>query len=169
MRAIAIAVAFIALPVAGARAEDGCDRFAWSLASERAAFAQAQKETLTDGATLAAIPTAAFALRLRPDSEVTFVVPPERKPKAQHWSGAVLHFPAPPRAGIYQVTLSDEAWIDVVQNGRYAREVGHTGRSDCPGVRKSLRLELTAEPFALQISGARVEAITAAVSAAKTE
>ena len=42
--------------------------------------------------------------------------------------------------------LSDDAWIDVIQNGRYARSVGSTGRSDCPGVRKSVRLDLDAEP-----------------------
>lgn len=41
----------------------------------------------------------------------------------------------------------------MVQNDRYARSVGSTGRSDCSGVRKSVRFELTAAPFVLQLSG----------------
>ncbi len=64
-----------------------------------------------------------------------------------------MRVPAPEKAGVYQVSLSDEAWIDVVQDGRYARSVGSTGRSDCPGLRKSVRFELSASPFVVQISG----------------
>ena len=41
----------------------------------------------------------------------------------------------------------------MIQNGRYARSVGSTGRSDCPGVRKSMRLDLDASPVVLQVSG----------------
>jgi hypothetical protein len=166
---ITAAIALIAASAASARAEDGCDKFAWSLAPERAAFAKVQSEPAADVVKLDMTAALAVRLKLHADNELKFVMPPERKPKAEHWSGAVVQFSAPPRAGIYQVTLSDEAWIDVVQNGRYAREVGHSGRGDCPGVRKSLRLELAAEPFALQLSGAQVEAITVSVNAAKTE
>jgi hypothetical protein len=67
--------------------------------------------------------------------------------------------PALAKAGIYQITLSDDAWIDVIQNGRYARSVGSTGRSDCPGVRKSVRLDLDASPVVLQVSGVAPETI----------
>ena len=80
-------------------------------------------------------------------------MPPERQPRSERWFGGAIRFPALDKPGIYQVTLSEEAWIDVVQNDRYARSVGSTGRSDCPGLRKSVRLDLTGAPFVLQISG----------------
>ena len=69
-----------------------------------------------------------------------------------------------PSNRFYQVTLPDEAWIDVAQDGRYARSVGSTGRSDCPGLRRSLRLELAASPFVLQLSGVSSDVIVIAIS-----
>ena len=60
-------------------------------------------------------------------------MPPERKPRTEQWHGGMVRLPALAKPGIYQITLSDDAWIDVIQNGRYARSVGSTGRSDCPG------------------------------------
>jgi hypothetical protein len=70
-----------------------------------------------------------------------------------------------PSTGTYQVTLSDEAWIDVIQDGKFLRSIGSSGRSDCPGVRKSVRFELKPEPFVLQLSGVILETIVVAISA----
>ena len=145
-------------------ADDGCEKFAWSLARERAAFAAPDKTTVAAGETLTALPTGAMVIRLQPAAQASFVMPPERKPKTEQWHGGMVHFPALPKSGIYQITLSDEVWIDVVQNGRYARSVGSTGRSDCPGVRKSLRLDLDASAFALQLSGVAPDTIAIAIS-----
>ena len=86
------------------------------------------------------------------------------KPKAEHWFGGVVRLPAMAKPGIYQVTLSDEAWIDVIQDGHYARSIGSTGRSDCPGLCKSVRFELNASPFVVQLSGVTTEMIAVAVS-----
>ncbi len=108
-------------------------------------FAAADKTTIAAGETLAALPAGALVIRLQPGAQAIFEMPPERKPRsgAVAWRhGAIA--PALPKPGIYQITLSDDAWIDVIQNGRYARSVGSTGRSDCPGVRKSVRLDLDA-------------------------
>jgi hypothetical protein len=46
-----------------------------------------------------------------------------------------------------------------------ARSVGSTGRGDCPGLRKSVRLDLTASPFVLQISGVSSAAVNVAIGA----
>jgi hypothetical protein len=54
--------------------------------------------------------------------------------------------------------------INVIQDGRYARSIGSTGRSDCPGLRKSARFELNASPFVVQLSGVTTEMIAVAVS-----
>jgi len=74
-----------------------------------------------------------------------------------------MSLPAPDRPGLYQVTASGDAWIDVVQDGRFVKSVGSTGRRDCPGLRKSLRFELHPAPFVIQVSGVASETITLAV------
>ncbi len=155
-------------PVAGpALAQDtGCDKFAWSLTRERALFAAAGKRPLAAGAELAVIPADAIALRLQPAGQATFVLPPERKSKLENWFGGGVRLPAPGKSGSYQVTLSQEAWIDVVQDGRYARSTGSTGRSDCSGLRKSVRFELNATPFVVQLSGVATETIDVAIGRA---
>ena len=160
-RSSLIVLALLAL-LGPAAADDGCEKFAWSLARERAAFAAADKITIAAGETLAALPAGALVIRLQPGAQAAFEMPPERKPRTEPWHGGMVRLPALPKPGIYQITLSDDAWIDVIQNGRYARSVGSTGRSDCPGVRKSVRLDLDAAPVVRQVSG--VAAATSAVT-----
>jgi hypothetical protein len=171
MRSIDVSIVVLAallvsasVPVGAAQEVAGCDKFAWPLTKERAWFAAADKVTVTAGGTLAVVPRGAFVVRLQPGGRASFALPPERQPKSSGWFGGAVSLPAVARSGIYQVTLSDEAWIDVVQDGRYARSVGSSGRHDCPGMRKSVRLELEATRFVLQLSGAASDAITVAVS-----
>jgi hypothetical protein len=168
MRADVIILAILAAmaSVAGpAMAQDaGCDKFAWPLTHERALFAAADKRPLIAGAELAAIPANAIALRLQPAAQAMFVLPPERKPKSENWFGGGVRLPAPEKPGSYQFTLSQEAWIDVVQDGRYARSIGSTGRGDCSGLRKSVRFELNATPFVVQLSGVATETVDLAIS-----
>jgi hypothetical protein len=148
-----------------ARADDaGCDKFAWHLNRERALFAATDKRPLAAGAELAAIPTQAIVLSLSPAGKATFTLPPERKPKTENWFGGIVRLTEPEKAGTYQVTLSEEAWIDVVQDGRYARSIGSTGRSDCTGLRKSVRFELDAAPFVVQLSGVATKNVEVAIS-----
>ena len=160
-----VAVALLALLGPARAADDGCEKFAWSLARERAAFAATDKTTVVAGEALAALPASALVIRLQPGAQASFAMPPERKPKTEQWHGGMVRLPALTKPGIHQITLSDDAWIDVIQNGRYARSVGSTGRSDCPGVRKSVRLDLDASPVVLQLSGVAPDAITVAIGA----
>ena len=153
-----VVAALIAL-LAPAAAEDGCEKLAWSVARDRAAFAAPDKTTATSGETLTSLPPGALVIGLQPGAQAAFEMPPERKPRTEPWHGGMVRLPALAKPGIYQITLSDDAWIDVIQNGRYARSVGSTGRSDCPGVRKSVRLDLDASPVVLQISGVASETI----------
>jgi hypothetical protein len=152
-----------AMPSAFAQ-DAGCDKFAWSLAQERTLFAAAGKRALVSGAELAAIPKEAIVLSLQPAGQATFVLPPERKPKSENWFGGGIRLPAPEKPGSYQVTLSQEAWIDVIQDGRYARSIGSTGRSDCSGLRKSVRFEFDATPFSVQLSGVTTDIVVVAIS-----
>ena len=162
LRSPLIVLALLALP-GPAAADDGCEKFAWSLARERAAFAAADKTTTAAGETLAALPAAALVIRLQAGAQAAFEMPPERKPRTEPWHGGMVRLPALPKSGIYQISLSDDAWIDVIQNGRYARSVGSTGRSDCPGVRKSVRLDLDSAPGVLQVSGVAADTIAVTI------
>ena len=152
---------------AASAAQEGCEKFAWSVARELAWFAASDKTSVPAGETVAGFSERAVVIRLQPAAQASFELPPERKPKTDQWFGGTVRFPAVERAGIYQITLSDEAWVDIVQDGRYARSVGSSGRSDCPGLRKTVRLEMAPIPFAVQISGVSSDAITIAISPAK--
>jgi len=168
MRAVGLlCVAMLGLAHQVSVAEDGCEKFAWSLARERGWFAAPGKPTFTSGDSLPAIPSGAFTLRLQTAGEAAFALPPEKKPRVDRSFSGIVRLPAPDRAGIYEVTFSDDAWIDLVQDGRYARSVGATGRSDCPGLRKSVRFELGPTPLVLQLSGVPTDAIVVAVTPAE--
>jgi hypothetical protein len=161
-----LAFALLAAPVS-AEAADGCDKFAWPLTQEQQQLAAALTMAAKAGDTLTGLPRAALVLELAAPADAKYTMPPERKPKAEKWFGGALSFPAPTKAGIYQITLSDEAWVDLVQDGRYARSVGSTGRSDCPGLRKSVRFEVSASPFVLQLSGVTTGTIKLTVAPAQ--
>ncbi len=167
MRGIALSTAaFVALlvPAETAEAGDGCDKFAWSVARELAWFSAPDKVNVTSGARLATRPSGAFVMRLKPAGEASFVLPPERTPRSDGSFGGTVSFPVVERAGIYQVTLSDEAWVDVIQDGRFVRSVGSSRRRDCSSVQKTVRLELAATSFVLQVSNVASDAIVIAIS-----
>jgi hypothetical protein len=159
-----VGLALVAQLVPASATDDGCEKFAWSLARERAWFAVSDKTSVTAGETLAAIPKGAFIIKLQPASQASFALPPERKSRSDQWFGGIIRFPAVERPGIYQVTLSEEGWIDVIQDDRYARSIGSSGRSDCIGIRKSVRLEIDRKPFVLQLSGVASDKIVVAIS-----
>jgi hypothetical protein len=88
-----VAIALIGL-LGPAAADDGCEKFAWSLARERAAFAAADKTTIAAGETLAALPAGALVIRLQPGAQASFEMPPERKPRTEQWHGGMVRLPA---------------------------------------------------------------------------
>jgi hypothetical protein len=93
----------------------------------------------------------------------SFVLAPERLPTPGTFGGTV-HLPQIMMPGIYQVTVSQDAWLDVIQEGRHARAVGSSGRRDCPEVRKSVRFELVAGSVSLQFSRVAGPTITVVIS-----
>ncbi len=135
-----------------------CDRFAWSVKREQTAFASAGLPVLTSGSALPAEKMAG-TLQLKPVAELAFPLPPERTPKPGTFGGFIT---APGISdGVYQVTLSDDAWIDVFQDGRTSlKSLGGSGKKGCPSVRKSIRFELSAGPVTIQISGTTAERIS---------
>jgi hypothetical protein len=78
---------------------------------------------------------------------------PERAPKSNENFAGFIQSPAPAKAASYKITLSSEGWIDVVQDGRRVRSITSTGVRGCESVRKSVKFDLAAAPFVVQISG----------------
>jgi hypothetical protein len=129
---------------------DGCTSFAWPLAIEREWFTTANLPSYASGSSLSAFPQS-FALKLIPVQDAEFPARPE-KPATHGWGGFIL-LASPGKPGLYQITLSENAWIDVIQAGGRLAAQAHTGRPDCTAMRKSVRFELGAAPVTLQLSG----------------
>ena len=158
---------FLTLTILGAApslADDAaCKSFKWDLSREQG-WLQTSPPALASGATLAKAEGAA-ALLLSPVDGFAFAVAPEHKPAAGSF-GAILSLPALDKAAIYQVTLSDEGWIDVIQDGASVKSGAFSGAKGCPGLRKSVRFDLKPGPVTLQITGVKAQTINVAIGPA---
>ena len=159
---LSIATACFALVATAALAQEpvGCDKFKWPVDREMAALRAPDLKKLPSGADVAAQPFAA-TIALRPPQEARLPMPPERAPKDGTFAGFVSFKGLP--AGLYSVSLSAPAWLDVAQNGHFLKPKTFGGVQGCDGIRKVVKFELTAEPFVLQISGAAADSIAGAV------
>jgi hypothetical protein len=165
MRTRALVVAFLlfsAVPVWAAEEPSGCDKFKWNIDHERAALTAPDRAKLTSGSELTAMPSTGMILSLQPPADAKLPTPPERAPKDGTFAG-FTSFKTAPKAGIYTISLSTGAWIDVVQDGHALKPKGFSGATDCDGIRKTMKYELSASPFVLQISGAREDSISVAI------
>jgi hypothetical protein len=70
---------------------------------------------------------------------------------------------ARPKAGLYTISLSAGAWIGVVQDGHALWPRFFSGATDCDGIRKAMKYQLSASPFVLEISGAKENSISVAI------
>jgi hypothetical protein len=138
--------------------DSGCAKFKWSIAKERALFAA---PTPVGAGAVLEVGAAAYRVALADNDEVAYPARPERASKAGT-HGAVLTF-AVKDDGLYDVTLSDEGWIDVVDHGQRISSSDFSGQKACPGVRKSVRFSLKAGDFTLQLSNVEGKAINIAV------
>lgn len=147
-------------------APSGCAAFKWPLDNERKAFEDKAIESVASGAARGTFEAQAFSLALLPDTEVPFTLPPAKRKKdaeTEHF-GAIIAFSAPVKAGTYQVTLSGEGWIDLIQDGKSLKSAAHSGVKDCPGLRKSVRFAVGEAPVVLQISGVPEASIKVAIA-----
>lgn len=155
--ALIVAVALAACPAFAA--ENGCDKLAWPLERERALLAKATPADDVEQPLGAAI-----VVRLAPQQLAQLGTPPERPPKSPSPFAGVARFAAAPKPGEYQVTILNDGWVDAVQDGVRLKSLSFTAVPDCPGVRKSVRFELGARPFVVQVSDAKSDAIAIVVT-----
>lgn len=163
-RRLVFAATFLALAgPAWAQDNSACATFKWPLAVEKSWFEAGDLPNVASGTERAELAEGALTVTLKPATEVAFTLPPEGKPKPDKPMGALLTFARVAKPGRYQVTLSDEAWIDIVQDGAYRPSLEFSGVHGCPGLRKSVRFELSEAPLMLQLSSASAQRIKVAI------
>jgi hypothetical protein len=160
MKKVAISLfVFLAGTSVTMAANAGCDAFKWPVTREQALFPAAP--AAQSGGAVAVGQAVDFTLAAV--DTISFAVPPERAPAAGTF-GATASVAVPPE-GELQISLSDEAWIDVIQDGQAVKSAGFSGVKTCPGIRKSVRFKLTPGAATIQLSGAKKEDLKVAVLA----
>ena len=147
----------LAAPAHGQQA-DPCASFKWSVAREKQAFTGAQLPILKSGAQYPGI-LSGVTVALGPQDKVDYPQPPIHKPNGTPSNGAFIAVAPLAVGGTYQVTLSDEAWVDLVQDGKIIRSSTFSGAQGCPGIRKSVKFKLAQGPLTIEISDARSERV----------
>ena len=142
-----------AAPALAAEEPSGCDKFKWNIDRERAAL------TAPDRVKLA---STGMTLALLAPAEAKLPSPPERAPKDGTFAG-FASIKSAPKAGIYTVSLSAGGWVDLVQDGHFLKPKAFSGATDCDGIRKTMKYEIGASPFVLQISGPRENSVSVAI------
>jgi hypothetical protein len=51
----------------------------------------------------------------------------------------------------------------VVQGGHFLKPKGFSGATNCDGIRKTMKYEISASPLVLQISGSKEESVSVAI------
>ena len=143
----------------------GCDRLSWSVASEREWFSGPKLTHRVSGARLRKIDRA-VELALEPTGDTHLFLPPERPPSPNSYSGEVTFFGVP-KPGLYQVTVADDAGIDVFENGARLKRVAQTSAENCRGIRRSARFVLVPGDLVLvELTGAAKTSIKVAFAEA---
>ena len=151
-----------AAPAWAAEEPSGCDKFKWPIERERAALTAPDRARLASGSEQAALPLSGITLALVAPADAGLPMPPERAPREGTFAG-FTSFKTAPKAGLYTISLSAGGWVDVVQDGHSLKPRAFSGVTDCEGIRKSVKYELSASPFVLQISGSKENAISIAI------
>lgn len=164
MKAFAILFAAgLGLPgLAHAAEPSGCDKFKWPVTHEQAALSAASLAHLQSGGALPL--DAAADIQLAPFAEAKLDMPPERAPKASPSYAAEIKLDAPASAGTFKISISQEGWIDVIQDGHFVKPTAFSGATDCAGLRKSVKFSLDAKPATIQFSSVKGQDISVIVS-----
>jgi len=158
-----ILLALVLLSNAASAAEpSGCAAFKWPIDRERAVLTAPNPGQLASGVELAAPPPTAIALSLRPTVAANLPTPPERASTPDRFAG-FLRIKQVAKPGTYTIALASGGWVDLMQGGSLLKPSAFSGATDCEGLRKLVRYELSAEDVLLQISGVGADTITLAI------
>lgn len=149
----ALALGLLPAGPTAAQSSDACHQFKWPVDRELTSFA-ADLPPIRSGAAAPGLVTG-IDLQMQPQEEITYMVPPARKPKSAPAFGAEITGTVL-KAGTYQVTLSADAWVDVAQGGVTLRSTDFSGKMGCSTVRKSVKFSLVPGPMTLAVSDSPV-------------
>ena len=82
---------------------------------------------------------------------------PSHQPKNTTPYAGIFDLGSIDAAAAYRITISQDAWIDVVQDGKVLHQTGFTGSKTCPEIRKSVRFDLNKGPARIMLSDAAQE------------
>jgi hypothetical protein len=159
-----VILALVASAPALAQEPVGCDKFKWPLDKERATLTGADLPKVASGDRVTWPIPFGMSVVLVPFADAKLPTPPERAPKSPTSFAGFVQVRAPAKPGSYKVTLSAEGWIDVVQSGQIAKSTAFSGALGCEGIRKSVKFDLTAQPFTVELSNVPSNAIGIAIS-----
>jgi hypothetical protein len=160
---IVIAACAVAAP-ALAQEPVGCDKFKWPLDKERATLNGTDLPKVVSGDRVTFSIPFATIVALKPFADAKLPAPPERVPKSPDTFAGYFEAPAPKQAGSYKITLSAEGWVDVTQSGNTVKSTAFSGALGCEGIRKSVKFDLAAAPFTVELSGVKTDSIKLAIS-----
>lgn len=142
----------------------GCDKFKWPLDKERATLNGTDLPKVASGDRVTwPIPFAAI-VTLAPPADAKLPMPPSRPAKSADSFAGFIRAAAPAKAGTYKITLSAAGWIDVVQDGHAVKSVAFSGATGCEGIRKSVKFDLAAQPFTVELSAIAANSIRLVIS-----
>jgi hypothetical protein len=160
---IVLAACAVAAP-AFAQEPVGCDKFKWPLDKERATLNGTDLPKVVSGDRVTFPIPFATIVALVPFADAKLPAPPERTPKSPDSFAGYFEVKAPPQAGSYKITLSSEGWIDVTQSGNTVMSTAFSGALGCEGIRKSVKFDLAAMPFTVELSGVKADSIKIVIS-----
>ena len=149
-------------PAWAAEEPSGCDKFKWNIDHERAALTAPDRIKLASGGDVAAVPSTGMTLALLAPAEAKLPTPPERAPKEGTFAG-FANFKNAPKPGVYTVSLSAGGWVDLVQDGHALKPKAFSGATDCDGIRKTMKYEISASPFVLQLTRVKDTSVSLAI------
>jgi hypothetical protein len=148
-------------------AADPCAGFTWDVHHERALFG-AKPQSLAAGKGAVSSPTLTpdrlYELELSALPQVTFAVPPGRRPASAAAYGGLATLTVA-QAGVYRISMDRPFWVDVLADGVAIRSRDFQGRPGCSAPHKIVEFLLPAATrLTLQFSGDAASTVRVAVS-----
>jgi hypothetical protein len=157
-------VAILVAAPAFAEEPVGCDKFKWPLDKERATLNGTDLPKVISGANVTFPIPFATIIGLVPFADAKLPAPPGRAPKSPDSFAEFFQAPAPKQPGSYKITLSAEGWIDIEQADQAVKSTAFSGALGCEGIRKSVKFDLAAAPFTVELSGIAADSIKIVIS-----